>query len=105
VLFAARGTIGQLVTLITDGLSTDRKPTHRRSEPMSISQEDTETIIAAAQARARELDLRVTVAVVDEGGLLNGLSRMDGARSSGRSGSAAPAPTRTGTARRPGSRR
>ncbi len=46
---------------------------------MSISQEDTETIIAAAQARGRELDLRVTVAVVDEGGLLKGLSRMDGA--------------------------
>jgi glc operon protein GlcG len=46
---------------------------------MSITQDATHTVIAAAQARARELDLRVTVAVVDEGGLLKGLDRMDGA--------------------------
>jgi glc operon protein GlcG len=46
---------------------------------MSIDQGATHTVIAAAQARARELGLRITVAVVDEGGLLKGLDRMDGA--------------------------
>jgi glc operon protein GlcG len=46
---------------------------------MSITQDATHTVIAATQARARELGLRVTVAVVDAGGLLKGLDRMDGA--------------------------
>jgi uncharacterized protein GlcG (DUF336 family) len=46
---------------------------------MSITQDATRTVIAAAQAHARELGLRVTVAVVDTGGLLTGLDRMDGA--------------------------
>ncbi len=46
---------------------------------MAITQESTATIIAATQAHARGLGLRVTVAVVDAGGLLKGLDRMDGA--------------------------
>ncbi len=46
---------------------------------MSISQDETRTVIVAAHAHAREQDLRVTVAVVDTGGLLMGLDRMDGA--------------------------
>lgn len=46
---------------------------------MSIAQDATRTIIAAAQAYAREAGLRITVAVVDAGGLLMGLDRMDGA--------------------------
>jgi glc operon protein GlcG len=46
---------------------------------MSINQDATRTVIAATQAHARELNLRVTVAVVDTGGLLKGLDRMDGA--------------------------
>jgi glc operon protein GlcG len=46
---------------------------------MRLTQETTRTVIAAAQAHARELGLRVTVAVVDAGGLLTGLERMDGA--------------------------
>lgn len=46
---------------------------------MTITQEAARTIIAAAQDHARELGLRITVAVVDEGGLLKGLDRMDGA--------------------------
>jgi uncharacterized protein GlcG (DUF336 family) len=37
------------------------------------------TIAAAAQAHAREHDLKIAVAVVDEGGLLVLLDRMDGA--------------------------
>ena len=35
--------------------------------------------IARAQAKGTELGIRITVAVVDEGGLLVALSRMDGA--------------------------
>lgn len=46
---------------------------------MSITQETTRTVIAATQAHARGLGLRVTVAIVDAGGLLTGLDRMDGA--------------------------
>lgn len=46
---------------------------------MTISLQDAHTIAAAAQAHAEELGLRVTVAVVDEGGLLKALERMDGA--------------------------
>jgi glc operon protein GlcG len=46
---------------------------------MSITQDATRTVIAATQSHARELNLRVTVAVVDAGGLLKGLDRMDGA--------------------------
>jgi uncharacterized protein GlcG (DUF336 family) len=46
---------------------------------MSITQDATRTVIAAAQAHARGLNLRITVAVVDTGGLLKGLDRMDGA--------------------------
>jgi uncharacterized protein GlcG (DUF336 family) len=46
---------------------------------MSLGQDATHTVIAATQARARELGLTVTVAVVDAGGLLRGLDRMDGA--------------------------
>ncbi|MBV9820040.1 MAG: heme-binding protein [Solirubrobacterales bacterium] len=46
---------------------------------MSTTRVDVRTIIEAAQAHARELGLFVTVAVVDHGGLLMGLDRMDGA--------------------------
>jgi glc operon protein GlcG len=46
---------------------------------MSITQDATRTVIAAAQAHAAELGLLITVAVVDTGGLLTGLDRMDGA--------------------------
>jgi uncharacterized protein GlcG (DUF336 family) len=46
---------------------------------MPLSQAEVQTLIAAAQDRARQDAIRVTVAVVDEGGLLLGLSRMDGA--------------------------
>lgn len=46
---------------------------------MPISQAEVQTLIAAAHEKARQDGLRVTVAVVDEGGLLQGLARMDGA--------------------------
>jgi glc operon protein GlcG len=46
---------------------------------MPLSTEECRRLIDAAQARAGQIGIRVTVAVVDEGGLLLALSRMDGA--------------------------
>jgi glc operon protein GlcG len=46
---------------------------------MPLNLHDTNQVIARAQAKAAELAIRVTVAVVDEGGLLIALARMDGA--------------------------
>jgi uncharacterized protein GlcG (DUF336 family) len=48
-------------------------------KPMPLSQAEVQQVIAGAQDKARQDGIRVTVAVVDEGGLLLGLSRMDGA--------------------------
>ncbi len=47
--------------------------------PMPLSLESAQTVIAGAHAHARQLGVRITVAVVDEGGLLQALGRMDGA--------------------------
>ena len=46
---------------------------------MPLTSEQTRTLIAGAQDHARQKGLRVTVAVVDEGGLLQALERMEGA--------------------------
>ncbi|HKV88257.1 MAG TPA: heme-binding protein [Candidatus Dormibacteraeota bacterium] len=46
---------------------------------MQLSLADAQRAIEHAQARATELGLHVTVAVVDAGGLLIALERMDGA--------------------------
>jgi glc operon protein GlcG len=46
---------------------------------MSITLEQAQAIIAGAHSKARDMGVRVTVAVVDEGGLLKALGRMDGA--------------------------
>ena len=46
---------------------------------MPLTLDQTQTLIAAAQEHALEAGLKVTVAVVDEGGLLKALARMDGA--------------------------
>jgi glc operon protein GlcG len=46
---------------------------------MPISQTEARTIVQAAQAHAQTLEIAVTVVVVDEGGLLKALDRMDGA--------------------------
>ena len=46
---------------------------------MPLTLDQTQTLIAAAHEHARGAGLNVTVAVVDEGGLLKALGRMDGA--------------------------
>jgi uncharacterized protein GlcG (DUF336 family) len=46
---------------------------------MPLSAEECRRVIDAAHARAAQIGIRVTVAVVDEGGLLLALARMDGA--------------------------
>jgi uncharacterized protein GlcG (DUF336 family) len=46
---------------------------------MPLTLEQAQTVIDAAHETARGQGLRVTVAVVDEGGLLQALGRMDGA--------------------------
>jgi glc operon protein GlcG len=46
---------------------------------MSLNLDEASQVIARAHAKATELGVHVTVAVVDEGGLLIALSRMDGA--------------------------
>jgi uncharacterized protein GlcG (DUF336 family) len=46
---------------------------------MPLARDEARTLIDAAQARAAQMGIKVTVAVVDEGGLLLALSRMDGA--------------------------
>jgi glc operon protein GlcG len=46
---------------------------------MPLNLQDAEKVIEAAQARATALDLRVSIAVVDEGAHLIALKRMDGA--------------------------
>lgn len=44
-----------------------------------LNLEEAQDIIRRAQTKATELGIRVTVAVVDQGGLLVALARMDGA--------------------------
>jgi glc operon protein GlcG len=46
---------------------------------MPLTLAEATKLISGARARAVQLDIRITVAVVDEGGLLVALERMDGA--------------------------
>ena len=46
---------------------------------MPVTFVEAQKLIAGAHAKAGQLDIRVTVAVVDEGGVLIALGRMDGA--------------------------
>jgi glc operon protein GlcG len=46
---------------------------------MPLNLHDANQVVARAHAKATELGIRVTVAIVDEGGLLIALGRMDGA--------------------------
>jgi glc operon protein GlcG len=46
---------------------------------MPLTLEEAQTVIAGAHEHANQLGLRVSVAIVDEGGFLLALGRMDGA--------------------------
>src|SRR5690348_17371939 len=46
---------------------------------MPLTLEEAQTVIAGAHEHAAQHGLQVTVAIVDEGGLLQALARMDGA--------------------------
>jgi uncharacterized protein GlcG (DUF336 family) len=46
---------------------------------MALSCEEAIRVVSAAHERAGQIGIRVTAAVVDEGGLLQALARMDGA--------------------------
>src|SRR5690242_16191695 len=46
---------------------------------MAVTLAEAAAIVERAQAKAQEIGIRVTVAVVDEGGFMVALSRMDGA--------------------------
>ncbi|TMF23121.1 MAG: heme-binding protein [Chloroflexi bacterium] len=53
---------------------------HRGSETsLAVELQAAQEIVGRAHTRARELGIKVTVAVVDSGGLLVALARMDGA--------------------------
>jgi glc operon protein GlcG len=51
----------------------------RDCREMPLNLKEAQDVIGRAHAKATELGIRVTVAVVDEGGLLIALGRMDGA--------------------------
>ena len=57
-------------------LRTEGRATLQR---VPLNLHDANQVIARAHAKATELGIRVTVAIVDEGGLLIALGRMDGA--------------------------
>lgn len=62
-----------------EGLDPVKTDGHAKLHVMPLSLRDANQLIARAQAKATELGIRVTVAIVDEGGLLIALARMDGA--------------------------
>ncbi|TME57468.1 MAG: heme-binding protein [Chloroflexi bacterium] len=64
------------VTIATRSFSSMRD-TSVAKMPLNLT--DANKVVTRAQAKAADLGIRVTVAVVDEGGLLIALARMDGA--------------------------
>jgi uncharacterized protein GlcG (DUF336 family) len=64
--------------MITGMLGTDHyQHTWRYDMPVTLS--EAQTIATRAHQKAAEMGVRVTVAIVDEGGMLQSLERMDGA--------------------------
>src|SRR3954462_5832998 len=75
-------------TLVVIGFSSRRRPPARLPDrdrrvvgcpPMPLTVEESLRAVASAQAHAQELGIRVSVAVVDEGGPLVALPRRGGA--------------------------
>jgi glc operon protein GlcG len=51
----------------------------REEDPMSLTLEEANRIVAGALAKARQLNIRISAAVCDAGGRVVALQRMDGA--------------------------
>ena len=62
-----------------EGLNPVKTNGRAKLHVMPLSLDDANQAVARAHAKAAELGIRVTVAIVDEGGLLIALGRMDGA--------------------------
>ena len=69
----------KLVAVRTHGPRPLKTNGHATLDRVPLTLDEAGQVIARAQAKAAELGVRVTIAVVDEGSLLIALSRMDGA--------------------------
>src|SRR5216117_1414535 len=62
-------------------------PSDRRLPPMALTLAEANQVVQGALARAKELNIRISVAVCDAGGRLMAFNRMDGAIWAGAYGS------------------
>src|SRR5213596_1920474 len=62
-------------------------PSDRRLPPMALTLAEANQVVQGALARAKELNIRISVAVCDAGGRLVAFNRMDGAIWAGAYGS------------------
>src|SRR5213083_2104871 len=62
-------------------------PSNRRLPPMALTLAEANQVVQGALARAKELNIRISVAVCDAGGRLVAFNRMDGAIWAGAYGS------------------
>jgi uncharacterized protein GlcG (DUF336 family) len=69
----------ELVAVPIEGFDPVKTNGHATLLCMPVSLQEANQVVARAHAKASELGIRVTVAIVDEGGLLIALGRMDGA--------------------------
>lgn len=68
-----------LLSLIVTTARADENPLVTRDH-IRLSQRGAQTILDAAQVKAKEMKLKVNIAIVDDGGHLLAFVRMDGAR-------------------------
>src|SRR5438132_896776 len=59
--------------------SAEDTPSDRRLPPMALTLAEANQVVHGALARAKELNIRISVAVCDSGGRLVAFNRMDGA--------------------------
>src|SRR3989442_10875096 len=74
-------------------------PSDRRLPPMALTLAEANQVVHGALARAKELNIRISVAVCDAGGRLVAFNRMDGAIWAGAYGSQGKAIASTAFAR------
>ena len=68
-----------LLSLVVTTARADENPLVTRDH-IRLSQRGAQAILEAAQAKAKEMKLKVNIAIVDDGGHLLAFVRMDGAR-------------------------